>query len=152
MTFSLFPQMRKWPLFGPFEPKLTQIWPKWPKMVVFHIFFLKTAHWNFLIFCTKPSLWNRKNGGFAFFSKRQKWPILGQIWLKFWHFVVKKIFSPSFFKRIEKIISGKKSTFHHFYPLHDLPLPTQMLFICCFFPKITKKHFGCTYFMDGPIV
>ena len=50
-------------------------------------------------------------------------------------------FFPFLFTKIEKkIISGKKSTFYLFHSLHDLPLPTQILFIFCFFPKIAKKN------------
>ena len=53
-----------------------------------------------------------------------------------------KFFSFFFLQKSKKIISSKKSTFHHFYALHDLPIPTQILFIFCFFPKIAKKNFG----------
>ena len=58
----------------------------------------------------------------------------------FWTSKFKKKFSFFFTKIDKKIISGKKSTFHHFhhfYPLHDLPLPTQILFL----PKNCKKNF-----------
>ena len=35
----------------------------------FLLFFLKTMHWNFLIFCTKPSLWSRKKSVSLFCQK-----------------------------------------------------------------------------------
>ena len=36
--------------------------------------FSQSVHFNFLIFCTKPNLWSRKNDVFTFFGKIQKWP------------------------------------------------------------------------------
>ena len=82
---------------------------------------------------------------FSLFCQRLKMTHFGPNWAKFdpnlGILVVKNvfIFFPSFTK-MEKIILGKKSTFHHFYPLHDLPLPTQILFIFWFLSKNRKKN------------
>ena len=60
--------------------------PKWPKMEVFCIF-SRTAHQNFLIFCSKHSLWSRKLITFSLFGGNFKndpvWPKLTQIWPEF---------------------------------------------------------------------
>ena len=72
--------------FWPFWPKTVQngpFWPKWPKMGFFE-FFSRTAHQNFLIFCSKHSIWSRKIITFSLFGGNFKngpvWPKLTQIW------------------------------------------------------------------------
>ena len=127
VTFSLFHRKFEngpfWAQFGPF-------WPKIPKKRRFFAFFSKTAHWNFLIFCTKPSLWSRKNDGFTFLSKIQKWPILAQIepnLTQIWAFrssKIKKKMFPSFFTKIEhKLFRAKKIHFSPFWPSLWPPSP-----------------------------
>ena len=50
----------------------------------FFAFFSQSVHYNFLIFCTKPSLWSRKKMTFSHFLGKFKngpfWPKLTQIW------------------------------------------------------------------------
>ena len=109
-----------------------------PKTEVFH-FFLKTAHWNFLIFCTKSSLWSEKMPVSLFCEKVKNDPF----WPKFRHFGRQKFnFFPFFFTKIEKkLFRAKKTHFSPFLPTLWPPSPTQILFIFCFFPKICKKVF-----------
>ena len=148
---------QKNPLFTIFTHCMTSTHLKifeMPKTEVLH-FFSKTADWNFLIFCMKSSLWSRKYDCFAFLSKIHKWPILAQIGpnlTKIWAFSSPKIFNfffLLFLQKSKKIILGKKIHFHHFYPLHDLPLPTQILFIFCFFPKMAKIILGENFVILG---
>ena len=71
--------VRRWRFhFFTENSKMAPFWPKMAKTK--NAFFSKTSRWNFLIFCTKPSLWSRKkNDVFAFLSKIQKWLILAKI-------------------------------------------------------------------------
>ena len=114
VTFSLFHRKFEngpfWAHFGPIWPILAQN----AKKQRFFAFFSKTAHWNFLIFCTKPSLWSRKKMTVSLFCRKFKndpfWPKLTQIWPKFGHFgrqKLKKKMSFFFYKNRKKIISGK---------------------------------------------
>ena len=67
--------------------------PIWPFLAKndqnggFWHFFSITAHQNFLIFCSKHSLWSLKIITFSFFGENFKnspfWPKLTQIWPKF---------------------------------------------------------------------
>ena len=67
-----------WAQFGPFLLKC-------PKTEVFCIF-LKTAHWNFLIFCMNASLRDCKKETFLFFSgKLENWTFWAES-VKNWHF------------------------------------------------------------------
>ena len=81
-----FPKNSK---MAPFWSILTKIDPNLSKMTktggFSHFFFLKTVHWNFLIFCTKPSLWSRKKFRFRFFGKNSKMTHFGQNLPKFGH-------------------------------------------------------------------
>ena len=91
VTFSLFHRKFENGLFlaknGPKLGFLAQIAQKW----CFFTFFSKTAHWNFLIFCRKPSLWSRKKMTVLVFRGNFKngplWPKLTQIWPKFGHYL-----------------------------------------------------------------
>ena len=61
VTFSLFHRkFENGPFFGQKWSKIGLFGPKCPKMRVSAFFFSKTAHWNFVIFCRKPSLWSQK--------------------------------------------------------------------------------------------
>ena len=62
-------------------------WPKTPKLAILaqnaqkwriFAFFSQSINLNFWIFCTKSSLWSRKNYVFALFGKIQKWPFLAK--------------------------------------------------------------------------
>ena len=71
---------------GPFLTKngpklllLAQNAQKWG----FLAFFSKTAHWNFLIFCRKPSLCSSKILRLRFFGEIWKMDLFGQYWPKF---------------------------------------------------------------------
>ena len=72
VTFSLFPRKFE---NGPFLAHFDQNWPKFGQKDQkwwFFTYFLKTAHWNFLIFCTKPSLWSWKNIPVSLFWRKFK--------------------------------------------------------------------------------
>ena len=87
VTFSLFHRkFENGPFLAKNSPKsafLAQNTQKWG----FLAFVSKTAHWNFLIFCRKPSLCSPKNIAAFVFQGNLKngpfWPILSQIWPKF---------------------------------------------------------------------
>ena len=112
-------------------------------------FFSETAHWNLLFFAQSLVSGVEKMTVSLFCRKLKNNPFcpkLGQIW-EFWP--SKNFFSPFFYKNRTKIISGKKSTFQHFYPLHDLPLPTK-IFCIFFLSKNRKKIFRArNYFTLG---
>ena len=134
--------------FGKKLPKIYHFGLNSQKQMFLH-FFPKTAHWNFLIFCTKPSLLSRKKMTVSLFCRKFKndpfWPKFTQIWPKFGHIwlyetwsmgVQKKngvknfenfLFFFLFFfcqNRKKNYFGRKKSTFcpdeHHY----DSPLPT----------------------------
>ena len=87
--FRFFEENKKNCHFG---PKPVQNRPFWAKMVKnaqnlrFFTFSPKAAHWNFLNFCTKPSLWSQKDMTVSIFWRKFKngpfWPKLTQIWRK----------------------------------------------------------------------
>ena len=137
-VFTFWPKIQKWPLLGPIWSILTQ---NAQKQRLFAFFFSKTANWNFLFLCMKPSLWSRKNDDLAFLLKIQKWPILAQIdpnLTTIWEFWLSKMFSFLIFF-LQKSKREKNSTFHHFYPHYDLPLPTLSKFSKCL--KLRFSHF-----------
>ena len=156
VTFSLF--HRKFEN-GPFLPKMVQNWAKRPKMGVFRIFFENSAleFPNFLQ--EAQSLESKKNDGFGFSGKFQKWPFLTKIdpnlalispfglrnglatFFFRQNFEKKLIF---FFKNRKKIYFGrKKSTFCPSDPHYDLPLLTLRKFLKClkrrFFAFFSRK-------------
>ena len=128
MTFSLFHRkFENGPFLAKNGPKSAFLAQNAQKWGVFSIF-SKTAHWNFLIFCRKPSLCSPKNITALVFQGNLKngpfWPKLTQIWPKFGHLArwnrLAKIFFRQklknsfnfclFFKIGKKIFKGKTST------------------------------------------
>ena len=149
-NFLLFLQKSKKNYFGQKKSTFHHFYPlhdfPLPTLRKFFLeFFSKTAHWNFLIFCTKSSLWSRKKMTVSLLCLKFKndpfWPKLTQIWPKYGQFGRQKfLFYLFFFSKNEKKLSwAKKSTFHHFYPHYDLPLPTLSKFLKCL--KLRFSHF-----------
>ena len=116
------------------------------KLEVFSHFFVDK---NQIIFCRCFS-WNTVSivevgifvpqiFGHLFWSKiTQIGPNLTQIW-EFLSSKILNFFPYFFYKDRKKLFWAKKSNFHHFYSLYDLPLPTQILFIFVSFLKSQKK-------------
>ena len=74
--------------FWPFWPKTVQNGPFWPyKWQKNFYIFSRTTHHNFLIFCSKHSLWSRKIITLSLFGGNFKngsvWRKLTQIWPEF---------------------------------------------------------------------
>ena len=68
--------------FGQKLSKMVLFGLKWPKREVFCIF-SRTAHQNFLILCSKLSLWSRKKMTFLLCQEISKMALFGQNWPKF---------------------------------------------------------------------
>ena len=144
--------------------------PKWQKMEVFRIFFSRTTHQIFLIFCSKHSLWCRKKRRFRFFWEISKMALFGQNWPKFGlnlaisgyirpeARVFKKIFVKNFekiffliffFKIEKKLFRAKKIHIFPYEHHYDSPLLTlrtnlkflKWMFFALFFEKNQKFYY-----------
>ena len=94
-------------------------------------FLPKSVHYNFIIFCTKPSLMNRKKSRFHIFWKNLKMARFDQKWSKFgvddfgfWHFLELSSLEFSNFswssvsgvKKLFVFLFWRKSKNHPFWP------------------------------------
>ena len=148
---------------APFWPILTQNAQKQR----FFAFFFENRALEFPNFLHEAqSLESKKNYVFDFLGKIQKWSILakidpnlvisGLIRRHFKSFVVKNFEILFCFQKSKTNYFGRtKSTFHHFDPPYDLPLPTLRTFLKClnlrFFAFLSKTmHWNFLIFCMKP--
>jgi len=148
---------------APFRPNLGPFWPWNAQKRRLFAFFSNTAHWNFLIFCTKPSLWRRKKMpvsiSYRKFENDPFRPKSTQICPEVRHVgrqkLPKKNFSFLFVQKSPINYFAPKKSIFTVYPLYVLRLPTLCEFLKCvkqrFFTSSSKSaHWYFLLFCTKP--